>query len=309
MNSIANLRRPSFLSGSVVINEKPQVKALNKAIFRRFQNNDIARPSFKQKAPRARHGISEDRLRMIDISEHGTKVQLSEKALEKLSVMVKDETDKAWLKEEARRLDLGETIADLINKPPLGRPQRQREARVDIGSNLLPLGQNLTLIESALANEDYLEKPEDLEGIIYNVIDNEYRNKKNISKTNFNRIKKITKKLRFRGKLFDKQVDLTVFNKSPAQVIMYLLTRPNTIVENALIDQDDNSPVSLVQLLSIVRQGRVVDLETGSVLPSGRRIIKSVSSSDEGETKSQSSSSSSVSTPLRKSTSSADLTF
>ena len=307
MNSIANLRRPSFLSGSVVINEKPQVKALNKAIFRRFQNNDIARPSFKQKAPRARHGISEDRLRMIDISEHGTKVQLSEKALEKLSVMVKDETDKAWLKEEARRLDLGETIADLINKPPLGRPQRQREARVDIGSNLLPLGQNLTLIESALANEDYLEKPEDLEGIIYNVIDNEYRNKKNISKTNFNRIKKITKKLRFRGKLFDKQVDLTVFNKSPAQVIMYLLTRPNTIVENALIDQDDNSPVSLVQLLSIVRQGRVVDLETGSVLPSGRRIIKSVSSSDEGETKSQSSSSSS--SPLRKSTSSTDLTF
>ena len=121
MNSIANLRRPSFLSGSVVINEKPQVKALNKAIFRRFNNNDIARPSFKQKAPRARHGISEDRLRMIDISEHGTKVQLSEKALEKLSVMVKDETDKAWLKEEARRLDLGETIADLINKPPLGQ--------------------------------------------------------------------------------------------------------------------------------------------------------------------------------------------
>ena len=83
MNSIANLRRPSFLSGSIVISEKPQVKPLKKTIFRRFNNNDIVRPSFKQTATRARHGISEDSLRMIDVSQHGTKVQLSEKALEK----------------------------------------------------------------------------------------------------------------------------------------------------------------------------------------------------------------------------------
>jgi len=269
MNSIANLRRPAFLSGSIVISEKPQTKPLNKAIFRRFQNNDFIRPSFKQTAPRARHGISEDRLRMIDISEHGTKVQLSDKALEKLSVMVKDETDKAWLKEEARRLDLGETIADLINSPPLGRAQRQREERVDIGSDKLPLAEGLGLIESAMINKDYTENPDKLIQIIYKVVNNEYKNKKNISKKNFNRIKEITKKLRFGANLVDKQVDLKRFLQRPANVLMYLLTTNNN-VDNVLIDVDDNSPIPMTKIRSLLKNNRIIDLEDGSVLSSRR---------------------------------------
>lgn len=287
MNSIANLRRPSFLSGSIVISEKPQVKPLKKTIFRRFNNNDIVRPSFKQTAPRARHGISEDRLRMIDVSQHGTKVQLSEKALEKLSVMVKDETDKAWLKEKQRRLDLGETIADLINKPPLGRPQREKEARVDIGSELLPLQNNLTLIESAINNDDYKDKPEDLESIIYNVVDNEYKNKKAISDRNLNRIRKITDRLRFRAKLFDSQVNLAKFNESPSKVIMHLITRDRVFdPKQVLIDEDDLSAVSINEILLLLRQGRVIDLQ--------KEYVESLSTT----TKSLSSSSSSTSTSL-----------
>ena len=293
MNSIANLRRPSFLSGSIVISEKPQVKPLKKTIFRRFNNNDIIRPSFKQTAPRARHGISEDRLRMIDVSQHGTKVQLSEKALKKLSVMVKDETDKAWLKEKQRRLDLGETIADLINKPPLGREQRQREERVDIGSDLLPLAQNLTLIESAINNDDYKDKPEDLERIIYKVVDSEYKGKKAISERNLNRIRKITERLRFKGKLYDKLVNLAKFNESPAKVIMHLITRDRVFdVKQVLID-DVGAPVSINGILPLLRQGKIIDLEGESVLASQTTKSSTTSSS------SSSSSSSSLGTPAK----------
>lgn len=303
MNSIANLRRPAFLSGSIVISEKPQTKPLNKAIFRRFQNNDFIRPSFKQTAPRARHGISEDRLRMIDIREHGTKVQLSDKALEKLSVMVKDETDKAWLKEEKRRLDLGETIADLINKPPLGRAQRQREERVDIGSDKLPLAEGLGLIESAMINNDYEEKPEALIKIIYKVVDNEYKNKKDISKKNFNRIKEITKKLKFVAPLVNNKIDLARFLEKPSNVLMYLITK-NISSQDVLTDEDDNSSISLMKILTLLKRNRTIDLEVGRVL-SSRRPNRDLTT---GETKTSSSSSSS-STPLKTSDPTTDVTL
>lgn len=296
MNSIAQLKRPSFLSGSIIINEKPQVKALKETIFRRFQNNDLVRPSFKQTAPRGRHGISVDRLRMIDISEHGSKVQLSDKALKKLSVMVKDETDKAWLKEEKRRLDLGETIADLLNKPPLGRAQRTKEIRVDLGDERLPLAENLLLIESAIKNEDYKENPEDLLKVIYKVIDDEFRNKKQIKRVNYNRIKNIIKDLKVKIQLYDEVVDLQTFDKSPAKVIMYLLSNPNIHIENVLSDVDDDSPVSLIRLHSLLKQGRIIDLKRQTLLSSRRS----------GETKT--SSSPSTKTPL-KSTPGTTITF
>lgn len=268
MESIAKLKRPSFLSGSIIINEKPQVKALKETIFRRFQNRDLVRPSFKQTAPRGRHGISVDRLRMIDISEHGSKVQLSDKALKKLSVMVKDETDKAWLKEEKRRLDLGETIADLLNKPPLGRSQRTKEIRVDLGDERLPLAENLLLIESAIKNQDYKDNPEDLLKVVYKVIDDEFKNKKQIKRVNYNRIKNIIKDLKVKIQLYDNIVDLQTFDNSPAKVIMYILSNPNIHVENVLSDEYDNSPVSLIRLHSLLKQGRVIDLENQTLLSS-----------------------------------------
>ena len=282
MTSIANLRRPAFLSGSITINENPETKPLNNAIFRRFQQNDMVRPSFKQTAPRARHGISEDRLRMIDIREHGTKVQLSEKALTKLSVMVKDATDKKWLEEKARRIALGETIEELINKPPLGRPQRQKEERVNIGSNLLPLNDNIVLIESAIANDDYADKPNDLIKIIYKIINNDYARKKTVSQKNWNRLKIITTKLNAVLNIDDKQIGLEKFMENPAKLLLHLLTQNDNIYA-VLHDNEDNRQIPLTEILELLKKGRIIDLENKEVLEIGRRI----DSDDETKTSTQ----------------------
>jgi len=145
----ATIRRPASLSGTTVVSDRSDVEMPKKLVPRAIQGHTIVRKAFKNSKIQARHGLSFDRMRAIDISKHGVKVQLTKKTTGKLKVLVDDATDKLWLAEKARREALGETKEEIMEKPPLDRPIRQLEITAQLNDFSLTTQQHLDVLEQA----------------------------------------------------------------------------------------------------------------------------------------------------------------
>ena len=154
--------RPNAKLDTVKIDSVQQVRRLiPRTETRALQTHSITRPQFYLDGPTARHGIAFDRLRVLDITQHGIKVQVTDPTLKKLQkIILNDDTDVEWLRERARLKALGMTDAQLEQSPPLGREQRKetatgaKAADLDTGEFLGVVNQGL--VEGVYADIDRL---------------------------------------------------------------------------------------------------------------------------------------------------------
>lgn len=106
------IRRTDYTTD--ILKNIPLIKPNNR---RGIGNKHIERENFSSEPPKPRSVQFE----VPDVS-----FELGAKTLDKFfNVMVPDPTDKEWLNEKKRRLALGETEEDIMNRPPLGRKQRE----------------------------------------------------------------------------------------------------------------------------------------------------------------------------------------
>lgn len=128
-----NIDRKGFLAGSEYKQTRnaQSIDNINKRIGQ--GNREIVRPSFMSPTIHARLPIDFDKLQALDIEKFGSKVQLGEKQLEKLTmVAVPDPQDIQWLKERARLVNVlrragmnnTQIKQELEVNKPLGREQR-----------------------------------------------------------------------------------------------------------------------------------------------------------------------------------------
>ena len=140
------MERPSFKRNTEVYPNYNVIYPLSKP--NRRGNNEMYRNSFLREPIKRRGSIDFDRLQR----EENTKIQLSDKTLDKLfSVKIDDPTDIEWIQEHRRLMALGYSKDDLKHMLPLGRPQRKVTKRVTFGEHGLTTGDKLEHLKTAIA--------------------------------------------------------------------------------------------------------------------------------------------------------------
>ena len=108
------------------------------------RNNFIAPPI------KGREMIDFEKIQAQDISG-GIEVQFGDKTSENIfKVQVEDTTDVEWIDEYQRRLKAGDTAQDLINSPPLGRPQRQVSKMRNFGEQGQSVNDKIELLSAVV---------------------------------------------------------------------------------------------------------------------------------------------------------------
>lgn len=145
-----HINRPSFKSGSSVINKMGYVSPLENVRLG-VGNRSIVRNNFIAPPIRSREIIDFERLQAQDIEMGGIKVQFGDKTIEKLfKIQVDDKTDITWVNERNRRLAAGETEAEINNNPPFGREQRKVNKMTNFGEQNLSLEDKIEQIAVAV---------------------------------------------------------------------------------------------------------------------------------------------------------------
>lgn len=162
-----NLSRPAFKSGTIL----KQPKLTDSIILEKREglgNKDITRSNFISPPIKGREVLSFERLQAQDIETGGIKVQLGDKTIEKLfKIQVDDPTDKKWVDEKNRRMALGETLEQIKNNPPLGRPQRKVSKMTNFGAQGLSIDDKIEQLKRA-TEQGQAESKRDMAQLIAN---------------------------------------------------------------------------------------------------------------------------------------------
>lgn len=145
-----DIPRPAFLRGETIEGKK-NVK-IPADIRTGTGNRNIRRNNFERPGISGRQVVDFAKLQARDLSDGGLKVQFGEKALEQLfKVQVADTNDVEWLLEYDRRRSAGDSLQQLLDMPPLGRPQRQVFQMRNFGEQGANLGDKLELLSVAIS--------------------------------------------------------------------------------------------------------------------------------------------------------------
>ena len=141
-NSFA-LERPSYRAGTT--KTVPVNVPMPQKIRGGIGNRNITRINFTAPAVRPRDPVDFKKLDAVNLTQFGSKVQLSDKTInDLLRVSVPDPQDFAWIAEKNRLTAMGDP------SKPFGRPQRTIQKRINFGQATLGFNEGLSAIRQAV---------------------------------------------------------------------------------------------------------------------------------------------------------------
>ena len=273
-----NIARPAFRAGQV-LNKMGSVSDLKPNNRKGLGNKDITRTNFIAPSIRGREILDFERLQAQDIETGGIKVQLGDKTIEKLfKVQVDDPTDVAWIEQKNRRLQAGETLQQIKENPPFGRPQRKISKMTNFGDMKMSLDDKIEQLSQAVS-QGVADSQQERARIAFQLatILGNVDNLQRLAMPQFIQIQQTVARLGINAKWqsyfrdLGRIVDGATFNANKGPIVMFLLSNipQGRSLNEPILSYNSNSnsyrPVGLLQLFQMGGNNRYLDLQDRTI--------------------------------------------